>query len=130
LTRALVDAHAFLWWLMDDERLSSPARQTMRTVDVPLLSAGTVAEIAIKRSIGKLHLGRDWTTRGRDEGFQLLAISWEHALSLEHLPSPTVHGRPHRDPFDRLLVAQANVEGLPIVTRDPVIAAYGVPVVW
>jgi PIN domain nuclease of toxin-antitoxin system len=130
LSRALVDTHAFIWWLLDDDRLSSPARETLRTADAPMLSAGTLAEIAIKRSLGKLTFHRDWTDRGRHEGFEALGVTWEHAAALERLPFLNVAGREHRDPFDRLLVAQSQVENLPIVTRDPAIAAYGVPVIW
>ncbi|MCP9488620.1 MAG: type II toxin-antitoxin system VapC family toxin [Solirubrobacteraceae bacterium MAG38_C4-C5] len=130
MTRALVDTHAFIWWLLDDDRLSEPARETLGAMDTPMLSAGTLVEIAIKRSIGKLGFHRDWTERGRSEGFEPLAVTWEHAVALERLPFITASGREHRDPFDRLLVAQAQVERLPVVTRDPAIAAYGVPVIW
>ncbi len=130
MTRLLVDAHALIWWLLADERLSTPARDALRAADAPLLSAGTLMEIAVKRSVGKLEFARDWTERVRAEGFEILSVDLEHAVALERLPLPTIHGHEHRDPFDRLLVAQAQIERLPVVTRDPAIAAYGIPIIW
>jgi PIN domain nuclease of toxin-antitoxin system len=128
--RLLVDAHALLWWLGSDRRLSTPARQAIETADDPLVGAGTLVEIAVKRSIGKLELDADWPERTRDDGFSVLAIAWTHVARLQDLPFPDVGGREHRDPFDRLLAAQALTERVPIVTRDPALAAYGAPAIW
>jgi PIN domain nuclease of toxin-antitoxin system len=128
--RLLVDAHALLWWLGSDRRLSVAARNAIETADDPLLGAGTLVEIAIKRSIGKLEVGADWPEQARIDGFGVLAIAWTHVARLQDLPFPELAGRPHRDPFDRLLAAQALTERMPIVTRDPALAAYGAPMIW
>lgn len=128
--RLLVDAHALLWWLHRDRRLSDNARTAIEEADNALLGAGTLVEIAVKRSIGKLKINEDWPQQAQADGFGLLAIDWTHALRLQGLPFPRVAGKHHRDPFDRLLAAQALGERVPIVTRDPAFAAYGVAVIW
>jgi PIN domain nuclease of toxin-antitoxin system len=128
--RLLVDAHALLWWLGADRRLSTAARQAIETADDPLVGAGTLVEIAVKRSIGKLYVAGDWPEQARTDGFSVLAIAWPHVARLQDLPFPKLAGRPHRDPFDRLLAAQALTERMPIVTRDPALAAYGATAIW
>jgi PIN domain nuclease of toxin-antitoxin system len=128
--RLLVDAHALLWWLGADRRLSTTARKTIEAAEHPLLGAGTLVEIAVKRSLGKLELAEDWPEQAQADGFGLLAIDWAHATRLQGLPFPQLAGKPHRDPFDRLLAAQALSERAPIVTRDPAFAAYGVATIW
>lgn len=130
MTRLLIDAHALLWWLSGDERLSERARERIQAAEEPLLGAGTVAEIAIKRSLGKLPVEAQWPEEVQADGIGLLAIVWSHIAHLQALPFVHINGREHRDPFDRLLVAQAIGERIPIVTRDPAVAAYGVPVLW
>lgn len=128
--RLLVDAHALLWWLGGDRRLSTPASDAIERADSPLLGAGTLIEIAIKRSIGKLSVDEDWPQQTQEDGFGVLAIDWRHVARLQVLPFVELDGRAHRDPFDRLLAAQALDEQLPIVTRDPALAAYGVATIW
>ena len=128
--RMLVDAHALLWWLGSDQRLSKAARRAIETAEQPLVGAGTLVEIAVKRSIGKLEVDADWPEQVRDDGFGVLAIAWPHVARLQDLPFPKLAGRPHRDPFDRLLAAQALTERIPIVTRNPALAAYGAPAIW
>lgn len=128
--RLLLDAHALLWWLGADERLSKAARAAIETATDPLVGAGTLVEIAVKRSIGKLDIDPDWPGHARADGFNLLAIGWEHVARLQDLPYPKVAGRLHRDPFDRLLAAQALTEQIPVITRDPALAVYGVPAIW
>jgi PIN domain nuclease of toxin-antitoxin system len=128
--RLLVDAHALLWWLGEDRRLSPAASKAIEAADSPLVGAGTLVEIAIKRSIGKLSVDEDWPQQTKDDGFGVLAIDWAHVARLQELPFLELAGRPHRDPFDRLLAAQALTERLPIVTRDPALAAYGIAVIW
>ena len=128
--RLLLDAHALLWWLGADRRLSKAAHRAIETADDPLLGAGTLVEIAVKRSIGKLDIDPDWPDQARADGFGVLAIGWRHAAQLQDLPYPTLSGSPHRDPFDRLLAAQALTERIPIVTRDPALAVYGVATIW
>ena len=130
MTRLLIDAHALLWWLGDDQRLSERARGLIEDADEPLVGAGTVAEIAIKQSIGRLSLGDDWPERVQANGISLLGIAWPHVAHLRDLPFPQVNGRAHRDPFDRLLAAQALSERIPIVTRDPAFTAYGAAPLW
>ncbi len=128
--RLLVDAHALLWWLGADRRLSANARAAIEAAEEPLVGAGTLTEIAIKRSLGKLEIDEDWPAQTRRDGFDVFAIAWIHVTRLQELPFPEVSGKPHRDPFDRLLAAQALSDGIPVVTRDPAIAAYGVAVIW
>ncbi len=88
------------------------------------MSIATVWEIGIKRGLGKLDAPDDLLDRIVENGFSWLAVDERHAWRASELP---LH---HRDPFDRLLVAQAQIEGIPIVTRDPRFAAYGVGVRW
>jgi PIN domain nuclease of toxin-antitoxin system len=128
--RLLLDAHALLWWLGGEKQLSKAAHRAIETAEDPLVGAGTLVEIAVKRSIGKLDIDAGWPEKARADGFGVLAIGWAHAARLQNLPYPTVAGRPHRDPFDRLLAAQALSEKIPIVTRDPALAVYGAATIW
>ena len=89
-----------------------------------------MVEIAIKRSLKKLPVDEDWPEQTRASGIDVLAISWMHASRLQTLPYIKVGGREHRDPFDRLLAAQALADRIPIVTRDPALSAYGTTTVW
>ena len=130
MTRLLIDAHALLWWLSEDQRLSGTAREAIQSAEAPLVGAGTIMEIAVKRSIGKLPIDPDWPEQVQSDGFDLLGIAWPHIARLQDLPYPQVGGRAHRDPFDRLLAAQALSERVPVVTRDPALAAYGVASLW
>jgi PIN domain nuclease of toxin-antitoxin system len=125
VSRVLVDTHVLLWWLIDDPALSPAARDAIADpVNEPLVSAASVWEIAIKRSLGKLTAPDDLLDRIADEGFAWLPISANHAWQVGELP---LH---HRDPFDRILVAQALIERLPIVTTDSHFGPYGVQVRW
>ena len=128
--RLLVDAHALLWWLGGSRRLSSAARRAIEAAEEPLVGAGTLIEIAIKRSLGKLTVAASWPEEMVADGFGVLAISLTHVARLQQLPFPTVEGKLHRDPFDRLLAAQAIADNLSIVSRDPALSAYGVPTIW
>jgi PIN domain nuclease of toxin-antitoxin system len=123
--RLLLDTHAALWWLGADERLGEEAERHIRDgTNQILLSAAVVWEVAIKRSLGKLDAPADFAATMRSAGAQPLAVSVEHAAAVEQL-SPH-----HRDPFDRLLVAQAGIERATIVSRNTALSAYGVPVLW
>lgn len=116
----LLDTHALLWWLADEE-LSAPARAAIADPDrLVAVSAATVWEISIKRQLGKLEAPNDLLDAIAASGFEPLDITIGHADAAGALPPH------HRDPFDRMLVAQARAEGLAIVTRDPAIEAYGV----
>jgi len=125
-----MDTHVFLWWSSQrGERLSDPARDLLSdgTNDV-LLSMGSAWEIAIKVGAGRLALPdaiERWIPdRLRRNDFGLLPIDLSHVLRAGGLP------RIHGDPFDRMLVAQAQIEGLPIVTADPAIGRYDVETIW
>jgi PIN domain nuclease of toxin-antitoxin system len=125
VSRLLIDTDALLWWLTDDARLSPAAREAIaEPTNETLASAASAWEIAIKRSLGKLNAPDDLLTQVVTQGFEWLAISAEHAWEVSSLP---LH---HRDPFDRLLVAQSLVERAPIVTADERFAPYGVAVRW
>jgi len=125
VSRLLVDTHALLWWLTDDAALSPAAREAVAApATEPLVSAASVWEIAIKRSLGKLTAPDDLPERIVDGGFSWLPVSPAHAWQVRDLPPH------HRDPFDRLLVAQALTERLPVVTADARFAEYGVDVRW
>jgi PIN domain nuclease of toxin-antitoxin system len=129
--RTLIDTHAVLWWATGDRRLSGAAREAIASASEPLIGAGSVFEMAVKASVGKLELSPDWTVELLDrERFTILPILPVHAHTLATLPFVSVNGSELRDPFDRLLVAQADAEEVPVVTRDPAIAAHGVPTIW
>lgn len=123
--RILLDTHVWLWWLAGDKRLGRETIALIKGAAEVRFSAASAWEIAIKRSIGKLVIrsGIDVSRELERDGFSELAISVGHAEAVRSLP-----GR-HRDPFDRMLVAQAQVEGLAIVTVDDAIALYDVPIV-
>ena len=127
--RALLDTHAFLWWNEEPERLSARAHEFIEEgTNAVFLSAVSAWEIAVKYSKGHLELpqeAQDYVlTRVGREGFLPLAIEISHALRAGMLPPV------HRDPFDRLLIAQSQIERLPILTSDPNIARYDVEVIW
>jgi PIN domain nuclease of toxin-antitoxin system len=128
--RVLVDSHAAIWWLENDKRLSDTARETIATSAQPMLSAMSLFEVAIKAAVRKLTVRRDWADGLLADGFSVLPIGAAHGEALRALPFVTINGSTIRDPFDRLLVAQANVERVPVITRDPAIAAHGVPTIW
>jgi PIN domain nuclease of toxin-antitoxin system len=119
-----------LWWLADDARLSNAAQEAIAGAAEPLFSAGTLFEVSIKASLGKLDVADEWAEVLLAEGFSLLPISSAHAAAYRRLPYVELGGKRQRDPFDRLLVAQAETEGIPLVSCDPGIAAHGVPTVW
>jgi PIN domain nuclease of toxin-antitoxin system len=122
--RLLLDTHIFLWWLADDPALPAVVRAALtdRQSDVHV-STATVWEIAIKRALGRLDFPLD-EVEGilADEGFLPLPITVAHAARAGSLPAV------HRDPFDRMLVAQAQVEGLTVVSVDSMIRRYAVAV--
>jgi PIN domain nuclease of toxin-antitoxin system len=125
VSRFLVDTHVLLWWLVDDPQLSCTARAAISDPGAEaLVSAARAWEIAIKRSLGKLNAPDDVLEITVEEGFGFLAVTPWHAWRAGALP---LH---HRDPFDRLLAAQALVEGIPVVTADPSFGPYGVGVRW
>jgi PIN domain nuclease of toxin-antitoxin system len=127
--RALLDTHALLWWLSDDPALSKPARKFIaETKNTVIVSAASAWEIATKVRLGKLstavELAADFVGLVGREGFELLPISPDHAIRAGLLPGP------HKDPFDRMLIAQAQAEGVPLVTNELIFDAYGVRRIW
>ncbi len=127
--KLLLDTHAFLWWIGNDDRLSDVARAAISDANNDVFfSAVSAWEMAIKTRSGKLsihselsglltkHLGRN--------AFAVMPISLTHALQISKLPHI------HRDPFDRMLVAQAQVEKVSLVSKDPEIKKYAVDICW
>jgi PIN domain nuclease of toxin-antitoxin system len=127
--RHLIDTHALLWWLADDPSLSPAARKAMAEISkVLLVSAASAWEIATKVRLGRLagaaELAADFQGFMRREGFTTLDITADHAIRAGLLPGP------HRDPFDRMLISQAQAENVPIVTKDRTFETYGVRRLW
>lgn len=117
--KLLVDTHVYLWWRGDDPRLGEVERQAIQDgANGVFLSAASVWEMAIKQTLGRLQVPGPASAAAVRLGFEPLPISFAHAEATARLPPL------HRDPFDRLLVAQARTEGLTLVTHDPLIRAY------
>jgi PIN domain nuclease of toxin-antitoxin system len=127
--RALLDTHALLWWLSDDPALTRAARKMIaETKNTLIVSAVSAWEIAIKVRLGKLptagDLAADFSGVMEREGFQLLAISADHGIRAGLLPGP------HKDPLDRMLIAQAQAENMPIISNEVSFESYGVRRLW
>lgn len=123
--RLLADTHAALWLLGEDKRLSARADELLTdATNQVLLSAAAVWEVAIKRSLGKLDAPDGFAAQLLDGGAIPLPVSIEHAQAVRSLPWH------HRDPFDRLLVAQAGLEDAILVSNDVRLSLYGVRVAW
>ncbi|MGA2375521.1 MAG: type II toxin-antitoxin system VapC family toxin [Candidatus Sulfotelmatobacter sp.] len=126
--KAILDTHAFLWALAGDARMSRLARDTFAGPTDLSLSIASVWEILIKVQAGKLNLPRPagpYVLRKLAENrIETLSVSIDHLLALEHLP---MH---HRDPFDRMLIAQSMEEGWPIITADPEFKHYPIQLIW
>jgi PIN domain nuclease of toxin-antitoxin system len=127
--RVLVDTHAFVWWVIDSPRLSSRARELFVSEDNEICVSAAVAwELATKVRLGKWAeaspIAADIARVIADSDFSPLTVTIEHARVAGFLA-----GR-HRDPFDRMLAAQSQVEGVPLVSADPVFRAFGISLVW
>jgi PIN domain nuclease of toxin-antitoxin system len=121
----LLDTHAFLWWVTDDPSLGSAARGLIGDPDVEVfVSAATIWEIAIKTKLGKLEFDADPLEEVKTNGMRELAMTGRHALVAGSLP------RHHDDPFDRMLIAQAKLEVMVLVSRDVRLRQYGVDLVF
>ena len=117
----LLDTHAFLWWVSDDPRLNAAARAAIaQPSTLVFVSAVTAWEISIKSALGKLDAPEDYEVELERHRLRALPIQNAYALAVKHLP---LH---HQDPFDRLLIAQAQLERLTLVTHDGRIALYEV----
>jgi PIN domain nuclease of toxin-antitoxin system len=127
--RAILDTHVFLWWVLDIPRLSDEARSILQDgANELLFSTASAYELTIKAQSGRLSLPEPpdsyVPSRLAANAFESLSIELTHALRAGSLPTI------HRDPFDRMLIAQAQIEGLPILTADPAISRYDVETIW
>jgi PIN domain nuclease of toxin-antitoxin system len=127
--KALLDTHAFIWWDSDPAKLSPQARAACEDrTNVVLFSVVSAWEIQIKLHLGKLDLrlplAQVITNQQQTNDLQILPIDLQHVLALQDLP------KHHKDPFDRLLIAQANVEEAVLISHDPVFSHYPVKVLW
>jgi PIN domain nuclease of toxin-antitoxin system len=121
MRRLLLDTHTFLWWLADDSRLGTRTRALIADAkNQVFVSAATAWEISIKKSLGKLEAPDNLDAVVEEEDFEKLGITFFHGERAGDLPQP------HRDPFDRMLVAQSQAEGLEIITADETIPKYGI----
>ena len=121
--RILLDTHVLLWWLANDPSLTEEHRRIIQDKrNSCYVSAATVWEISIKSGIGKLEVAAEYLEVVRSQGFLELPVSWAHTKAVQQLPEH------HRDPFDRLLVAQASTEGMALLSVDPFIKKYEVTV--
>lgn len=125
--RVLIDTHVLLWGLQYDARLSRRAGEVLTTADV-WISVASLWEIITKVQIGKLGLPKPvstyLTSRLAANGVSILPLTLDHVMRLEEIP---LH---HRDPFDRILVAQGIEEDLPLITNDPLFRQYPIQVIW
>jgi PIN domain nuclease of toxin-antitoxin system len=120
--RLLLDTHVLIWW-DEGEPITQAAADTIREADQVYVSAVSGWEIAIKAALGRIETRRDLTDAVAESGFEELPLRFSHATRLRDLP---VH---HRDPFDRMLIAQALSEGLTLVSRDRAFRQYDVKVI-
>lgn len=120
----LLDTHALLWWLAEPDALAPEARAIIRDAGTAIFfSAAGAWEMAIKRALGRLSFPPDLAEMLDANAIEVLPITLAHALAVGDLPHH------HRDPFDRIMVAQAKVEGLALVTRDPLMRVYDIALV-
>ena len=127
--RFLLDTHTLIWWMTDDRRLSKPARSLIAQRDnVSLVSAVSAWEIATKVRLGRFPMAADlvqsFIADVARERMEILAVSAEHGIRAGSLPGP------HQDPFDRMLIAQASAENVPIVSNDRAFDHYDVERLW
>jgi PIN domain nuclease of toxin-antitoxin system len=120
----LLDTHALLWWLDANPTLSEKAKSTIADGNnLVFVSAAVIWEIRIKQALGKLEIPSNFRKVLDEQPFEMLPITAEHAHAVGDLPAH------HRDPFDRMLIAQATVERLTIVTRNTIIKEYKIPII-
>jgi PIN domain nuclease of toxin-antitoxin system len=120
----LLDTHVFVWWRTKLRPVSDACRDAIADADHVYVSLASAWELAIKIALGKMTLGGDIEEGIADSNFQPLPIAFAHLRQLRQLT------RHHRDPFDRMLIAQAQVERLTLVTADPRLQPNDVPIVW
>jgi PIN domain nuclease of toxin-antitoxin system len=120
--KLLLDTHALIWW--DNGELPAAVQKRIQEAEEVYVSAITAWEIAIKSALGKIVARGTVADAIADYGFTELPITVSHAEAVRELPPH------HRDPFDRLLIVQARMESLTLISRDPALRLYGAPVVW
>lgn len=120
----LLDTHVVLWWRTDSRRLGRSVRRAIATADIVWVSAVSGWEVAIKQRLGKLHLADSFASMVQASDFLELPVRLRHA---EQLVTLAPH---HTDPFDRMLIAQAQLEGASVVTHDRQFEPYGISIVW
>lgn len=119
--RILLDTHVAFWWFNDVDRVEHDARVAIQDSSNDVwMSAASVWEVGIKRAVGRLEIPTPLDEAARETGVMELAVTWAHARTAAELP--LLHG----DPFDRMLVAQAQLEELVLLTRDPLVRQYDV----
>ena len=123
MKRLLLDTETLIWWDANDRRLGRRARAEIQNAAEVYVSAASAWEIAIKQALGKLHTTREPARAVQEGGFSPLAVSFDHAAAVKRLEPH------HRDPFDRLIIATARVEGFAIVTSDERFTRYDVPLI-
>ena len=120
----LLDTHVLLWWLDDNPTLSEEARNIIANGEhLVFVSAATIWEIRIKEALGKLKIPQNFQAILTDQPFEMLDITTEHAHAIADLPEH------HKDPFDRMLVAQAKTESLRLITRDSHLRKYAIAII-
>lgn len=127
--RVLLDTHTLIWWMIDDPQLSKAAHSAIeRDENLSLVSAASAWEIATKVRLGRLpavdDLVQDFVANLALHRIEILGVSGEHGIRAGLLPGP------HKDPFDRMLIAQAQAEDIPIVSNDAALDGYGVRRIW
>ena len=120
----LLDTQVFLWWRENSPPLSDRVRERVATADLVMVSAASAWEAAIKTALGRLRLPDSFESGVLDSGFERLPIGFAHAEEAGRLPPH------HRDPFDRMLIAQARVERLTLVTHDRRLEPYRAEFLW
>lgn len=120
----LLDTHIVLWWRLNSRRINGDARRAIETADRVFVSSASAWEVAIKTGLGRLRLKDPFARLVEQSGFEPLPITFAHAEGLTALPPY------HADPFDRMLVAQAQTERLTLVTHDRGLEPYAISFVW
>jgi PIN domain nuclease of toxin-antitoxin system len=124
VVKLVLDTHVLVWWMLDDRRLKGEARRAIAAADIVWVSVASGLEASIKIAKGRLRIAEPFRMTLAADDFTELPLTLRHAEELERLPHH------HADPFDRILVAQARVEGATIVSHDRDLEPYGVPMIW
>lgn len=122
--RLLLDTHVFLWWRSEPDRLSPAVQASIAEADMVFVSAVSAWEAGIKAALGRLRIPDTLESGVLASGFEKLLITFSHAEKAAGLPPH------HKDPFDRMLIAQAQAEGLTLVTHDRLLEPYQVEILW